>query len=152
MCGEGIRVDRVLDTLLTGLTSLLATMESATDLEQVRPGAQTCGYLPDIGSPDSGCDCAGIPEPPFAKFIQAANGERGDHMTSTISDDRHTPTTQDIQMLATQGVEMSLAVDSRAEPRRIRHRSHTRFAHSTLSIPHALATSCRVSTCRQGSR
>lgn len=25
----------------------------------------------------------------------------------------------------------------------------TRFAHSTLSIPHARATSCRVSTCRQ---
>ena len=70
-----IRVDRVLDTLLTGFTSLLATMESATDLEPARPAAQTCGCLRDIGSPDSGCDGAGIPESPVAKLIQAANEE-----------------------------------------------------------------------------
>ena len=68
-----IRVDRVLDTLLTGFTSLLATMESATDLEQVRPAAQTCRCLLETGSPDCGCDGAGIPESPVAKLTKAAN-------------------------------------------------------------------------------
>ena len=63
-------------------------MESANDLEHVPPAAQTCGYLPDSGSPDSGCDGAGIPESPVAKLIEAANGERGDRIATTISDDR----------------------------------------------------------------
>ena len=35
---------------------------------------------------------------------------------------------------------------------RARHGSNTRIAHSTLSEPHAHATSCRVSTCMQESR
>lgn len=66
-------------------------MESVTDPERVSPAAQTCGYLPDSGIPDSGSHGAGIPESPVAKLIQAANGERGDRMATTISDDRHTP-------------------------------------------------------------
>ena len=82
--------ERVLDTLLTGFTSLLATMESATDLEQVSPAAQTCGRLPDIG-PDSGSKGAGLPELSVSTLIRAANGERNGRNTSTISDDRHTP-------------------------------------------------------------
>ena len=64
----------MLDTLLTGFTSLLATMESVTDLEQVRPAAQTCGRLPDIG-PDSGGEGAGLPELSVGTLIRAANGE-----------------------------------------------------------------------------
>ena len=45
--------------------------------------------------------------------------------------------------------EENRAIDSGTEPRHPRIRSQTRSAHSTLSIPHARATSCRVSTCRQ---
>ena len=114
------------DTLLTGFTSLLATMESATDLEQVRPAAQTCGRLPDIGSPGSGCDGAGMPESPVAKLTQAASGERGDHMTLDDFRRPSTPRSRRKSMHKKHDTQESRAVDSETEPRCTRNRSHTR--------------------------
>jgi hypothetical protein len=45
--------------------------------------------------------------------------------------------------------EKKRAIDSGTEPRRTRNRSCTRFAHRTLSIPHAHATQLRMYTCRR---
>lgn len=50
------RDDRVPDTLVKGSRSLLAAMESVTDLERARQAAQNGGRMPDSGSPVRGCD------------------------------------------------------------------------------------------------
>ena len=62
-------------------------------------------------------------------------------MTSTMPYDRLHPDQTRSQMHKKHDTEENRAVDSGTEPRRTRIRSHTRFAHSTLSIPHARATS-----------
>lgn len=97
--------------------------------------------MPDINSPVSCCHGAGIPEFPVA-----------DGMTSTMADDLLVPDQPGTHMHKNHETEESRAVDLGPEPRCTRVRSHTRIAHSTLSIPHARATSCRVSTCRRTRR
>lgn len=69
-------------------------------------------------------------------------------MTSTMSYDRLHPDQTGSSYHATHDAEKNCAVDPGTEPRSTRIRLHTRIAHSTLSIPHAPATSCRMSTGR----
>ena len=70
-------------------------------------------------------------------------------MTAMMSYDRLLDQILQIQMHVTYDTQQNRSFDSRTEPRPKRIRSHTRIAHSTLSVPHARATSCAMSTCRQ---
>jgi hypothetical protein len=73
-------------------------------------------------------------------------------MTSMMSCDLLLDQIQQTQMGVTHDAQQNRSRDSRTEPPDTRIRSQTRIAYRTLSIPHARATSCWVSTCRQASR
>ena len=140
------RADRVLDTLLTGSSGLLAAMEPVTDLKLVRTAGshqRTHARRRQLGR----------------RLLQWRSTSRKSHCPSSFRRSRRghdldellrpaTRTDSQVQMHVTHGVQQNRAFDSWTEPRHARIRSHTRIAHSTLSTPHAHATSCRVSTCR----
>ena len=147
---SSIRADRVFDTLLTGSRGLLAAMELVTDLERVqRTGSKQLTHLR-----------RGQPDP---RLLQWRSGPRKSHCPSSfrrpkrqhdVPDVRRPTTRSDkqVQMHVTHDTQQNRSLDSATELRHTRIRSHTRVAHSTLSIPHARATSCWVSTCRHGRR